>query len=87
MAKNHDDGAYPDEHPSQDATCRFPIDVLLRKHGFIIVNRPQKGETIWEREGKRYTQAQALRRVPKVEREDAKYLETIYRDIEDGGTT
>jgi hypothetical protein len=40
---------------------RFPDDYALRQMGFRIWSRPKSGDVLWMRDGKQYTQKQALR--------------------------
>lgn len=49
------------DSPSQDYSMRFALDQLLRKHGFAIAARPANSSAIWERNGKRYSQAEAAK--------------------------
>lgn len=69
-----------ENHPSEDGTNRFPLDALLRKAGFQIVSRPNKGPVIWKREGKEYTQREAEMTLNPHDVDDAAYLENLYRD-------
>jgi len=46
---------------------RQPWDRKLRSHGFRIVSRPRKGPTLWVRNGKTVTEAEAMRQVMQEE--------------------
>jgi len=54
--------------PSQDRTNRWPGDQLLRSHGFVILERPKTGHSIWGRNGQKYTYRQAMKLVRQEER-------------------
>ena len=47
-------------HPSQDTSHRFSRDALLRENGFCIRSRPADCESVWERNGKFYSQSEAF---------------------------
>lgn len=49
------------DYPTEDSSQRFPLDSELREAGFRIASRPARGPAVWERGGKRYPQADALR--------------------------
>ncbi len=50
-------------HPSTDHTRRFPIDQLLRRHGWRIWQRFGNLQPLWERIGTPCTQEEALRSI------------------------
>ena len=51
-----------------DATGRYPLEALLRQHGFRIHARPGgRKESHWFKEGTIYTEAAALRNLDQVE--------------------
>lgn len=55
----------PEEVPATSSAWsetrnRYPKDNLLRRRGFTIHKRPEKGEPLWTRDGKTYTQSEAL---------------------------
>ena len=55
---------------------RFPLDALLRQHGFAILSRPKRGPNLWRRRERRrlgrteivdhvdYTEAEAVAQLP-----------------------
>jgi len=47
-------------HPSRETRERFPTDEKLRAWGFRLKARPDKGEPIWELDGMKFTQTEAL---------------------------
>ena len=62
-----------------DSSGRFAIDKLLRDNGFVIAYRPRKGEDLWESpQGDILPLSKALRRLKKVDVEDAKYAQALY---------
>lgn len=69
MSKSQEDVVI--ELPTKDYSDRFPLDQLLRKHGFQILSRPNKGETMWEKQGKKFTQKKALYTISREERKKA----------------
>jgi hypothetical protein len=52
------------DNPFADETDRFAVDALLRRYGFRIVSRRGRLLPIWEKDGKHYSQLQALRTIP-----------------------
>lgn len=52
--------------PSQDNSGRHPRDATLRKAGYAIAARPNSGEPIWTKNGRRFTQSVALRRIQEL---------------------
>ena len=42
-----------------DNTGRHAGDALLRRHGFQILERPEKGEPVWVRNGTKYLESVA----------------------------
>ena len=54
-------------HPSQSMVDRFPLDTLLRRHGWHIALRPREGEAVWEKGGERRPQSEALATLPAPE--------------------
>jgi hypothetical protein len=52
------------DNPFADDTDRFAVDALLRRYGFRIVSRQGRLLPIWEKDGKRYSQLQALKTIP-----------------------
>jgi hypothetical protein len=50
----------PGAHRSQELRSFYPDDDLLRRAGFRITFRPNKGEPRWERKGQEMTQHAAL---------------------------
>lgn len=51
---------------------RFSEDARLRKYGWRIVSRPSRGEAIWENEGVRKTESEAMDSVRKWEESGAR---------------
>ena len=49
-----------DEHPSLEKRDLHPKDRLLRENGFKIYARHANGTCSWTKDGKLYTQQQAL---------------------------
>lgn len=49
------------DYDTKDRTERFSGDQKLRRAGFKIHGRPEKGEPLWEREGKVYKESEARR--------------------------
>lgn len=47
-------------YATKEPRNRFPDDQRLREAGFVIWSRPAKGESIWIRDGVRYTWSEAL---------------------------
>lgn len=68
----------PPDSPSQDDTDRFPLDALLRQHGFKIQSRHKADEPVWERKGDDFRQRDALRIIPSEEIEKARRSERLY---------
>ena len=58
-----------DISPSQENREMWPKDMLLRKHGYTIHSRSEKGEAVWKKGGKTYTETVALARLRNVEAE------------------
>jgi hypothetical protein len=52
------------DNPFADGTDRFAVDALLRRYGFRIVSRRGRLLPVWEKDGKRYSQMQALKTIP-----------------------
>jgi hypothetical protein len=77
MAKKHI-GQVQYDHPSQDRSNRFAIDVLIRSEGYRIHSRRDKEEPIWERNGKRYMQREVLEWLDQNKLLDAEYMESLY---------
>jgi hypothetical protein len=50
---------------SKDKTARCSGDTLLRNFGYRIVARPEGKEAVWEKNGIRFKQSEALMRVNK----------------------
>lgn len=50
------------ESPSADHTTRCYRDQMIRKCGYTIKSRPNRGEAVWERDGITYTQSAVLQR-------------------------
>lgn len=70
-------------HAFADRTNRFARDALLRKHGFRVVSRPNRGQAKWEKDGKLYTFGRALREIPtalvnEAKRREEEYYEEVY---------
>ena len=62
-----------------DGSGRFAIDKLLRDNGFVIAYRPRKGEDLWRSpQGDILPLSRALRKLSKVDVEDAKYAQALY---------
>jgi hypothetical protein len=49
-----------DDFDTRDHGGRHPQDRALRRHGFAIHARPAKGPAVWVKEGRLYTEAEAL---------------------------
>lgn len=65
-------------HPSQDTSCRFATDQLLRDHGFTIWMRKKGQEPLWKRDGNTYCQSLALELIGRPDLvEDARYAEEL----------
>lgn len=47
------------DYDTRDCSDRHPTDAQLREHGFKIHSRPKRGEPVWERAGRLYTQSEA----------------------------
>lgn len=45
----------------------YPLDQLLRKHGFRIYSRKKDEEAVWERKGGKFKESTALKMIPKRE--------------------
>ncbi len=43
-------------YPTEDSSERCRGDSELRERGFCIASRPERGQAIWTRNGKRYTE-------------------------------
>lgn len=56
---------------------RLLLDERLRRNGFAIYSRPLNGEAIWVKEGKKYTQIEAVNGLPS---EDPKPTQTTEVD-------
>lgn len=65
------------ENPSQDHTGRFAVDQLLRKNGFRIRLRRKNSEPRWSKDGKLYTQSQALDTLSQEDVWNAEYAERL----------
>lgn len=65
-------GLENDEHPSAEKVNRFPEDILLRGHGFIIRMRPSGRPAYWSRDGVWYTHREAMALVRRAIREVAR---------------
>lgn len=68
----------PHDSPSQDDTDRFPVDALLRQHGFQIKFRRKSDEPVWQRKGEDFRQRDALRTIPDNEIDGARRSERLY---------
>lgn len=49
-----------DSHPSQETRSFHPSDDLLRRNGYVLVERPKNGEPIWKRGQSKLPQSLAL---------------------------
>lgn len=57
------EGYYPS--PSADESGRFPIDALIRKHGYRIWERKDRQPPVWvDKNNIRYDEPDVLRRLP-----------------------
>ena len=65
-------------HPSQ-AVWGCVTDHYLREYRFKIAARPNKGPTIWERDGERYTHDEAIALVKSEMKADGQKLERKIR--------
>ena len=63
---------YYDTHES---FRRFPLDDLLRKHGFSILRRKKGLPTLWEKNRESFTQEKVLQQIPWKERQEAEVEE------------
>lgn len=50
------------ESPTKDWSSRFPLDQRIRKLGYKIKSRPDRGEATWEKKGVTFTQREVLLR-------------------------
>jgi len=50
------------ESPSADTTTRFGWDERIRKRGYSIHARPNRGEPVWIRDGITFPHSDVLRR-------------------------
>lgn len=83
-----DDSSPDTAHAFADRTNRFPIDDLIRNHGFEIFSRPRTGEPIWIKRllGGRslsFRQSEVFRRfIPQYKLADAEYHDAL-KDLDD----
>ena len=61
----------------QDTTGRCPLDQLLRKHGWKIVSRAEGREAVWEKDGVKLPERQALKTIPRDELSDQEMAEAF----------
>jgi len=65
--------------PSQDETGRFPVDALIRRHGYRVLERKPRRQPVWvDRRGVRFDEQDLLRRLPQNEVRDAVSAEMSY---------
>jgi hypothetical protein len=50
LREHHDMGTTEDASPTADVTSRFAVDALLRRHGFVILERKGTLSPVWTRE-------------------------------------
>ena len=50
------------EKPSADHGPRFGFDARIRKCGYVIKSRPERGEPIWSKNGVLFTHSDVLLR-------------------------
>ena len=60
-----------DDHPSAEKANRFPEDILLRGHGFVIRMRLNNRPAYWSRDGVWFTHREAMALVRRAIREVA----------------
>lgn len=70
-------------HAFADRTDRFARDALLRKYGFRVSSRPNRGQAKWEKGGKLYTFGRALKEIPaslvnEAKKREEQYYEEVY---------
>ena len=65
-------------HPSKDNTYRFSLDEVLRKHGFKIHSRLKEEEAIWDLQGVRFSESEAILRLSREEVKQAERYERSY---------
>jgi hypothetical protein len=49
-----------EDYDTRETAARHPQDRALRRKGFAIHARPAKGPAVWTKQGRLYTEAQAL---------------------------
>jgi hypothetical protein len=49
-----------DDYDTRETAARHPQDRALRRKGFTIHARPAKGPAVWAKQGRLYTEAEAL---------------------------
>ncbi|MDE2095750.1 MAG: hypothetical protein KGL39_00715 [Patescibacteria group bacterium] len=69
-----------DRHPFASNSSRFPIDDVLRKHGFRIISRRKGEQPLWERSGELYRQSEALNYLRSQDLESAKSLDRLLQE-------
>lgn len=74
-----------DRHPSTDLTGRFPVDELLRRHGFKILSRTTGREPVWVKRGDTYLESEALITIPPAQLDQAQAAEDHYLSRVCGG--
>lgn len=77
---SHDKRPKEEDHSFIDTTGRFPLDAVLRKHGFRILRRENRKEAVWVTKwgAQEFTQSEALATLPHKELRAAKILEEEY---------
>lgn len=63
MPKYPEKEEFEDEHAMAEVVARHPTDMLLRKHGYRVHHRPDKGEPIWFKNGIQFKESEALIRI------------------------
>jgi hypothetical protein len=63
------DDPIDDTRTFQSKENTFPVDQLLRKHGFRIVSRKKDSEAIWSRANKEFTESGAVLLITNQEKE------------------
>lgn len=76
-AQKCQEGGY--DNPSRDETGRFPVDALIRAHGYRVLERKPRRQPVWvDRSGIRFGEQDLLRRLPPHEVRDAMAAEMDY---------
>lgn len=75
-----------------DHSNRFAVDALLRDNGYVIYKRTSKGQPLWLKQGRVFSQQEALDQLDQDALWNAEYAEKLYWDglpssIDLGGCT